>query len=134
VGPEHCRMRARCCRSKKARTSSVWDAPEATPALGGRWDATPGQPDEFGATPGRGPEGTPAGGSSRWDATPTPGRAGPEGPTPRRNRWDDATPTPGRVRRGPSLNKVYDCSVGLFRLSCVMAGITSWQFGWLRQQ
>ncbi|KAJ7233301.1 hypothetical protein O6H91_16G028400 [Diphasiastrum complanatum] len=53
---------------KKAKLTSEWDAPDATP------------------------------GPSRWDATPTPGRAGIEA-TPtvsRRNRWDE-TPTPGRL-------------------------------------
>ncbi|KAJ7543289.1 hypothetical protein O6H91_09G031900 [Diphasiastrum complanatum] len=54
---------------KKAKLTSEWDAPDATP------------------------------GPSRWDGTPTPGRAGIEA-TPtivsRRNRWDE-TPTPGRL-------------------------------------
>ena len=92
ANPEMCALPC----SKKARTSE-WDTTEATPAVG-RWDATPGRADEFGATPGRGGGATPGltPGHSRWDATPTPGRAGTEA-TPRRNRWDDATPTPGRV-------------------------------------
>eukprot|EP01018_Ginkgo_biloba_P035221 Gb_14294 [translate_table: standard] len=54
--------------AKKVKTSSEWDAPDSTPGI------------------------------SRWDGTPTPGRATIEA-TPsvsRRNRWDE-TPTPGRL-------------------------------------
>lgn len=54
--------------AKRAKVTSEWDAPDATP------------------------------GPTKWDATPTPGRAGVEA-TPtvsRRNRWDE-TPTPGRL-------------------------------------
>mmetsp|Transcript_33913 Transcript_33913/g.75203 ORF Transcript_33913/g.75203 Transcript_33913/m.75203 type:complete len:1276 (-) Transcript_33913:815-4642(-) len=80
----------------KRSKASDWDAIEATPAVGSRWDATPGpaavDASRWDATPGPGAGETPAwgaGGASRWDATPA---AGATGPTPRRNRWDDATP------------------------------------------
>eukprot|EP01018_Ginkgo_biloba_P035429 Gb_20157 [translate_table: standard] len=54
--------------AKKPKTSSEWDAPDATPGV------------------------------NRWDATPTPGRANIEATpsVSRRNRWDE-TPTPGRL-------------------------------------
>ncbi|XP_059065494.1 uncharacterized protein LOC131032362 [Cryptomeria japonica] len=55
-------------KAKVSLASSDWDAPDATPGI------------------------------SRWDATPTPGRANVDA-TPainRRNRWDE-TPTPGRL-------------------------------------
>lgn len=82
----------------RKRTKSEWDAAGETPAVS-RWDATPGRVDD-GATPGRWDQ-TPggAGGSARWDATPTPSRDVSE-PTPRKNRWDE-TPTPGRVSKNP---------------------------------
>lgn len=75
---------ARACRKK----ASEWDAVEATPAVGSRWDATPGL-GAAAATPAWGDGATPGLGS-RWDATP--GAGGAAAPTPRRNRWDDATP------------------------------------------
>ena len=91
-----------CCR--KRSKAADWDSVEATPATNS-WEATPGATPaaHWEATPGATPaahwDATPGatpGAGSRWDATPTPGRAA-DGPTPRRNRWDE-TPTPGRVR------------------------------------
>ena len=66
------------------------------------WDATPGRSDDAAATPVRWDQ-TPGGGgrTSKWEATPTPGRDAME-PTPRKNRWDE-TPTPGRVSQAPCL-------------------------------
>lgn len=54
--------------TKKAKTSSDWDAPDATPGI------------------------------SRWDAMPTPRRVTNDATAgiSRRNRWDE-TPTPGRL-------------------------------------
>ncbi|KAL5853399.1 hypothetical protein ACOSQ3_008517 [Xanthoceras sorbifolium] len=91
--------------AKKAKATSDWDLPDATPGIG-RWDATP--------TPGRVSEATPsAGRRNRWDETPTPGRladadATPAGgvtpgATPAGMTWDAtpkglATPTPKRQR------------------------------------
>ncbi|XP_020083110.1 splicing factor 3B subunit 1 [Ananas comosus] len=89
--------------AKKAKTSSDWDAPDATPGIG-RWDATP--------TPGRVSDATPSVRRNRWDETPTPGRladadATPAGAgaTPAGMTWDAtpklsglATPTPKRQR------------------------------------
>ncbi|CAI0410036.1 unnamed protein product [Linum tenue] len=91
--------------AKKAKTSSDWDLPDATPGIG-RWDATP--------TPGRVGDATPsAGRRNRWDETPTPGRVADSdatpgggvtpGATPAGVTWDAtpkglATPTPKRQR------------------------------------
>lgn len=89
---------------RKRSKAADWDTVEATPAMNS-WEATPGATPaaHWEATPGATPaahwDATPGatpGAGSRWDATPTPGRAA-DGPTPRRNRWDE-TPTPGRVR------------------------------------
>ncbi|KAK9943941.1 hypothetical protein M0R45_009530 [Rubus argutus] len=91
--------------AKKAKTTSDWDLPDATP---GRWDATP--------TPGRVADATPGmGRRNRWDETPTPGRVvdsdatpaggATPGATPAGMTWDAtpklpgmATPTPKRQR------------------------------------
>ncbi len=75
------------CLPTRRKKSSEWDAVEATPAVGSRWDATPGL---GGATPAWDGGATPGLGGSRWDATPGP--AGGGGSSSRRNRWDDATP------------------------------------------
>eukprot|EP00983_Pelagomonas_calceolata_P082531 1155956-Pelagomonas_calceolata.AAC.10 len=86
------------CYSRKRPKASDWDAVEPTPAVGSRWEATPG----LGAaaeTPAWGGE-TPGLGAGRWDATPggaggmTPGGATPGGGTSRRNRWDT---TPAQI-------------------------------------
>eukprot|EP00200_Dunaliella_tertiolecta_P005817 CAMPEP_0202341054 /NCGR_PEP_ID=MMETSP1126-20121109/2226_1 /ASSEMBLY_ACC=CAM_ASM_000457 /TAXON_ID=3047 /ORGANISM="Dunaliella tertiolecta, Strain CCMP1320" /LENGTH=1282 /DNA_ID=CAMNT_0048931841 /DNA_START=176 /DNA_END=4025 /DNA_ORIENTATION=+ len=83
---------------EKRPKASDWDAVEPTPAVGSRWEATPG----LGAaaeTPAWGGE-TPGLGAGRWDATPggaggmTPGGATPGGGTSRRNRWDT---TPAQI-------------------------------------
>uniref|UniRef100_A0A0E0N9T9 Phosphatase PP2A regulatory subunit A/Splicing factor 3B subunit 1-like HEAT repeat domain-containing protein n=1 Tax=Oryza rufipogon TaxID=4529 RepID=A0A0E0N9T9_ORYRU len=79
--------------SKKAKTSSDWDAPDATPGIG-RWDATPGRVGDA----------TPSVRRNRWDETPTPGRMADA----------DATPaaggiTPDKAREfgaGPLFNKI----------------------------
>ncbi|KXZ49786.1 hypothetical protein GPECTOR_19g237 [Gonium pectorale] len=92
--------------AKKARSEWDTDGVEATPGLGGRWDATPGlglaeatpAANRWDATPGLGAaDATPAAG--RWDdATPGAAKAAP---TPRRNRWDDPTPArPGETPAG----------------------------------
>ncbi|XP_062024324.1 uncharacterized protein LOC133740394 [Rosa rugosa] len=91
--------------AKKAKTTSDWDLPDATP---GRWDATP--------TPGRVADATPGmGRRNRWDETPTPGRVvdsdatpaggATPGATPAGMTWDAtpklpgmATPTPKKQR------------------------------------
>lgn len=94
--------------AKKAKTSSDWDAPDATPGIS-RWDATP--------TPGRVTSDATPGISrrNRWDETPTPGRLADAdatpvggitpGATPAGMTWDAtpklagmATPTPKKTR------------------------------------
>jgi len=57
--------------AKKAKTSSDWDAPDATPGIG-RWDATPGRVGDA----------TPSVRRNRWDETPTPGRMADADATP----------------------------------------------------
>jgi splicing factor 3B subunit 1 len=64
--------------AKKAKTSSGWDAPDATPGIG-RWDATPGRVGDA----------TPSARRNRWDETPTPGRMADADATPAAG---DATP------------------------------------------
>ncbi|XVF67246.1 hypothetical protein PTKIN_Ptkin10aG0105200 [Pterospermum kingtungense] len=90
---------------KKAKTTSDWDLPDATPGTG-RWNATP--------TPGRVSDATPVGGVTpgatpagvTWDATPKELVT----PTPKRqrSRWDEtpatmgsATPMPGATPAVP---------------------------------
>ncbi|KAG0585203.1 hypothetical protein M758_3G267000 [Ceratodon purpureus] len=71
---------------KKPKTSSEWDGPDATPGPS-RWDATP--------TPGRASlDATPMAASrrNRWDETPTPGRASDADATPGAGSTPGATP------------------------------------------
>jgi splicing factor 3B subunit 1 len=71
---------------KKAKPSSEWDGPDATPGPS-RWDATP--------TPGRASlDATPMAASrrNRWDETPTPGRASDADATPGAGSTPGATP------------------------------------------
>ncbi|CAL4890054.1 unnamed protein product [Urochloa decumbens] len=90
--------------AKKAKTSSDWDAPDATPGIG-RWDATPGRVGDA----------TPSVRRNRWDETPTPGRMADADATPAggatpgatpSGAWDatpklpgGVTPTPGKKQR-----------------------------------
>ncbi|CAD6240563.1 unnamed protein product [Miscanthus lutarioriparius] len=91
--------------AKKAKTSSDWDAPDATPGIG-RWDATPGRVGDV----------TPSVRRNRWDETPTPGRMADADATPAAGgatpgatpsgAWDatpklpgGVTPTPGKKQR-----------------------------------
>ncbi|KAL4203296.1 hypothetical protein AMTRI_Chr01g103310 [Amborella trichopoda] len=71
--------------SVKKPKVSDWDAPDATPGIS-RWDATP--------TPGRAEAVTPATGSrrNRWDETPTPGRLADSDATPVGGVTPGATP------------------------------------------
>jgi len=77
---------------KKPKVTSEWDMPEATPKTS-RWDATP--------TPGRDHVGdsTPAR-RNRWDETPTPGRVGDGDATPGRGGVTPGGITPGQATPG----------------------------------
>ncbi|EAZ21727.1 hypothetical protein OsJ_05362 [Oryza sativa Japonica Group] len=75
--------------SKKAKTSSDWDAPDATPGIG-RWDATPGRVGDA----------TPSVRRNRWDETPTPGRMADA----------DATPAAGGITPGATPSGAWDAT------------------------
>lgn len=98
--------------AKKAKITSEWDAPDATPGPS-RWDATP---TAGGSDARAGVDATPnVSRRNRWDETPTPGRladadatpagAATPGATPAGMTWDAtpkvgglATPTPKKQR------------------------------------
>ncbi|GJM93641.1 hypothetical protein PR202_ga10215 [Eleusine coracana subsp. coracana] len=75
--------------AKKSKTSSDWDAPDATPGIG-RWDATPGRVGDA----------TPSVRRNRWDETPTPGRMADA----------DATPAAGGVTPGATPSGAWDAT------------------------
>ncbi|EEE56282.1 hypothetical protein OsJ_05340 [Oryza sativa Japonica Group] len=72
-----------------AKTSSDWDAPDATPGIG-RWDATPGRVGDA----------TPSVRRNRWDETPTPGRMADA----------DATPAAGGITPGATPSGAWDAT------------------------
>ncbi|KAF2943011.1 hypothetical protein DAI22_02g034600 [Oryza sativa Japonica Group] len=76
-------------RKMKAKTSSDWDAPDATPGIG-RWDATPGRVGDA----------TPSVRRNRWDETPTPGRMADA----------DATPAAGGITPGATPSGAWDAT------------------------